>query len=50
MYLAAVSGKFMEQKIRSDTHSDKTNAVVACDLKRGQQIKAKAVTKLPEID
>lgn len=29
MYLAAVSGKFREQNIRSETHNDKTKAVVA---------------------
>jgi hypothetical protein len=36
------------QNKRSDIHSDKTNAVVACDRNFGHRVSAKIVTKLPE--
>lgn len=50
MYLTAVSGMLNEQNIRSEMHSDKTNAVVACARNFGFNTSATIVVKLPAQD
>jgi hypothetical protein len=48
IYLEAVSGRLIAEKSRSETASDMTNIVVACDLNFGHRDNATTVNKLPE--
>ena len=48
MYLEAVSGRLMAEKRRSETASEMTNIVVACDRNFGHRDNATTVNKLPE--
>lgn len=50
MYLDAVSGRFIEQKRKSDAQRDNTKDVVGCERSFGHLISARTVTKLPKTE